>query len=157
MKKIKCRNNYGSLVKINQNKFVFRPSVYGVITNSKHELLLLRNKSNGKYWFPGGGIEIGERIIEGLKREVLEETGLKITVGELLLARENFFYYEPLDEAYHAFLFFYKCEPLSRKIISDKLVNDLESKKPRWYKIKKLKKGEFSDLNEEIYNLIQRF
>jgi len=156
MKKIKCRNNYGKFVEVDQKKFVFRPSAYGVIVNQRGKVLLLENKSSGKYWFPGGGIEIGEKIEEGLRREIREETGLEVKIKKLLLAKENFFYYEPLDEAYHAFLFFYKCIPLSTKLLSDDAVDDLESKKPRWHKIKKLRKEEFSDLNEEIFNLIQK-
>lgn len=37
---------------------------------------------------PGGGIEKGERLDDGLKREVLEETGLEIEVGPLRYIRE---------------------------------------------------------------------
>jgi len=155
MKKIKCRNNFGKFVEIDQNKFFFRPSAYGVIVKSG-KVLLLRNKSNGKYWFPGGGVEVGEKIEKGLEREIIEETGLKVEIGELLLTKENFFYYEPLDEAYHAYLFFFKCKPLTGKLLSDESVNDLESEKPRWHKIKSLRKEDFGDLSDEIYNLLQK-
>ncbi|MCL2203826.1 MAG: NUDIX domain-containing protein [Defluviitaleaceae bacterium] len=34
---------------------------------------------NGSYEFPGGCIEMGETIIDAIKREVLEETGLTVT------------------------------------------------------------------------------
>lgn len=37
------------------------------------------------HWnFPGGGVEAGETLAEGAKREVLEETGITIKVGEVL-------------------------------------------------------------------------
>ncbi len=31
---------------------------------------------------PGGHIDFGENIVEGLKREVMEETGMKISIGD---------------------------------------------------------------------------
>lgn len=149
-KTIKCKNNYGKEVEVPANKFFFRPSVYGfIVDNSK--ILVMRNKSNNKIWFPGGGLEIDERLEDGLKREVKEETGLVITVDKLILTKENFFYYQPLDEAYHAFLFFYLCRPSTQNLIADDKVNDLESKKPRWVPIKNIKLDDISDLSSDIY------
>ena len=62
---------------------------------------------------PGGGVEVGEKIEESLKREIVEETGLSVEIGKMILAKENFFYYQPLDHAFHAFLFFYICKPIT--------------------------------------------
>ena len=49
---------------------------------------------------PGGHIDPQETIEQAAVREIKEETGLRVKVGELLFAKENFFYYEPTDEAY---------------------------------------------------------
>jgi 8-oxo-dGTP diphosphatase len=40
----------------------------------------------GLFELPGGHIDFGENIIEGLKREVLEETGMHISVGDAFYA-----------------------------------------------------------------------
>ena len=55
------------------------PTAAALILNPKNEVLLIKsNKWRNKYTIPGGHIEVGEKIIEALKREVMEETGLKI-------------------------------------------------------------------------------
>lgn len=153
-KHIKCKNNYGEEVKVLSEKFFFRPSAYGFIVQDGM-VVVMRNKSNGKLWFPGGGIEIHERLEEGLKREIKEETGLKVDVNDLAFFKENYFYYQPLDEAYHAFLFFYLCQPKSRDLLRDELVDDLESQKPRWMKISDIQKKDIGDLSAEIYKYLQ--
>lgn len=117
-------------------------------------MVFLRNKGNGKLWLPGGGIEIGERIEDGLRREIEEETGLKVSVERFLFFRENFFYYQPLDEAYHAFLFFYLCRPESTNLVSDENVDDLESGKPRWIPFTQIQPKNIADFGEDIHAVL---
>ncbi len=56
-----------------------------VIKNSKNEILLLkRGKPGGWFTLPGGTIHRDEDVKDGLKRELIEETGLKINIGKPL-------------------------------------------------------------------------
>jgi len=154
METITCRNNFDELVDVPKSKFAFRPSAYGIIVHDGR-VLLMRNKGNGKLWLPGGGVEVGEKIEAGLVREIKEETGLDVTIEKYLFMRENFFYYQPLDEAYHAFLFFYHCKSKSTDVLSDGEVDDLESEKPRWHSIKDIKAEEIADFSEDILAVIK--
>lgn len=109
---IRCKNQLGEAVEIPKEKFKFRPSAYGLIIKDNC-VLAMKNKNTGKYWFPGGGMEIHEDLKETLLREVREETNMEIEVFDCLFSTETFFYYQPDDEGYHMFLFFFRCEPTS--------------------------------------------
>jgi ADP-ribose pyrophosphatase YjhB (NUDIX family) len=45
----------------------------------------------GEWSIPGGMLELGEKLREGITREVLEETGLEIEVGEVLDVFDSIF------------------------------------------------------------------
>lgn len=151
---ITCKNNYGELVTLPEEKFKFRPSVYGFIKNAG-KICICRNKSNGKIWFPGGGINRGEKRVNALLREIDEETGLKnITVGKLVGSLENFFYYQPTDEAMHAFLFFYECSTDETDLLSNDQIDDDEAMNLQWFDIEEIRKEDFGDLNEELHCLL---
>ena len=54
--------------------------------------ILLNEFGNGLYYnIPGGGVEDGELIKEAVVREVMEESGIAVDVGEMLFVLE----YEP--------------------------------------------------------------
>ena len=59
-----------------------------VIRNNGKILILKRSDKNprspGKWCLPGGHMEKGEDYVECCKREVLEETGIKINVKQVL-------------------------------------------------------------------------
>lgn len=61
------------------------PAVAAIILRDDQILLIKRGAEPGygKWSVPGGSVEIGETLEEAVKREVLEETGLRIRVGKL--------------------------------------------------------------------------
>ena len=50
----------------------------GIIINSQAEILLCYSNGLSHYEFPGGHLNENETLLEGLKREVLEETGIEL-------------------------------------------------------------------------------
>lgn len=100
----------------NLKNFRFRVSVYGILRDGD-KILVAKNPESNKYGFPGGGIEIGETTKEALKREFKEETGLDISVKQLLEVKENFFTYD--DQDAHNLIIIYSVEKTGGTIKSD--------------------------------------
>jgi 8-oxo-dGTP diphosphatase len=64
------------------DKSHFNVRVYGLLMNEQQQILLSDEEEFGKRFikFPGGGLEYGEGLIEGLKREFIEECNLSIEI-----------------------------------------------------------------------------
>lgn len=103
---IECITLFGDKKLIPKEALIFRPAGYAIIIHND-KILLCNTKSTGKYWFPGGALELGETIEKAIEREVLEETGIRIEKVKFIYFKEIFFYYNPLETAYHNFSFFY--------------------------------------------------
>ena len=60
----------------------FNVRVYGLLINQDHEVLVSDEEEYGFRFskFPGGGLELGEGLIDGLKREFMEECDAEIEV-----------------------------------------------------------------------------
>lgn len=78
--------------------YYFNPSAATVafILNEKNELLVCRRAkepAKGTLDLPGGFIDMGETGEEGVAREVLEETGLKVKKADYLFTLPNIYIY----------------------------------------------------------------
>jgi 8-oxo-dGTP diphosphatase len=68
------------------------PAVGAVILNGDREVLLVRRKfepNKGGWSLPAGFMEFGERQVDSLAREVLEETGLTMTSASLICVEDG--------------------------------------------------------------------
>ncbi len=70
----------------------FNIRAYGLLLNERNELLLSDEKGYGMSFtkFPGGGIELGEGLRDGLKREFVEECMLEVEIVRHLYTTEEF-------------------------------------------------------------------
>lgn len=55
-------------------------SVAGIVVRDDDRVLVIRRDDNGDWEAPGGVLELDESFEDGVRREVLEETGLTVTV-----------------------------------------------------------------------------
>ncbi|MCY6370685.1 NUDIX hydrolase [Clostridium ganghwense] len=54
-------------------------------------VLFAKNELDSYYYSIGGGVHLGEKAEDAVKREVLEETGIAYEVDRLVFIHENFF------------------------------------------------------------------
>lgn len=58
-------------------------SVAGVVVRGDGRVLVVQRRDNGRWEAPGGVLELGETFEEGVRREVVEETGVEVAVDHL--------------------------------------------------------------------------
>lgn len=59
-----------------------RPGSYGIVVNNQYQICIVRTATG--YALPGGGIEDGETKEQALLREVSEETGFLVKLGQTI-------------------------------------------------------------------------
>jgi len=64
-------------------------SVSAVVVNDAGQVLMTQRRDNGHWEPPGGVLELAESILDGLRREVREETGLEIEPERLTGVYKN--------------------------------------------------------------------
>lgn len=98
-----------------------RIAVRAVIIRDDGKILLIKESEKyeggtqiGLYDFPGGKIEIGETFQEAIKREVFEEVGLEISIGEPFYVDE----WRPVvrNEKLQIICIFFKCKIISNEV-----------------------------------------
>jgi 8-oxo-dGTP diphosphatase len=85
----------------------------GALIFRKDTVLLVqrgREPSLGKWTLPGGLVELGESLEEAVKREVMEEVGLQVVVGDLAVVLDRVFEDSKGRVEYHYVLLDFFCE-----------------------------------------------
>lgn len=111
-------------------------TVGGLIFNSKNEVLMVRtHKWSNKWGIPGGKIKFGEKSEVGLRREIKEETNLKINKIEFVLVQDCIHSKEFYRDA-HFVLLNYTCRVVGKPNVK---LNH-EAQEFRWLKLADAKK-----------------
>lgn len=141
-----------SEVQINAQQFYgnrIRVRACGICIENDRVLMIGHRAILGEniFWSPpGGGVEVGEMAENALKREFLEETGLEIEVGKLLLMNE--FVKLPL----HGIELFFEVKKLSGELIlgqdpemnlSEQLIQKIE-----WLSLDEIKRLNLSEKHQ---------
>jgi ADP-ribose pyrophosphatase YjhB (NUDIX family) len=84
----------------------------GAVILRDGEVLCIRRANpplQGEWSIPGGALELGEKLRDGIAREVLEETGLDVEVGPVLDVFDSIFPDSDGRIQYHYVLVDYLC------------------------------------------------
>jgi len=117
-----------SMPQIKYKKEHIVTSVVAVIVDDDERVLLTRRNVapfKNMWVMPGGKIDLGEQIFKALHREVKEEVGLEVEIGELI---DVFEHLTPGEENNHFIILYYRCRPLSCDITH----NPSEVAEARW-------------------------
>ena len=123
-----------------------------IVKNGK--ILILRESSNykggtnhGKYDFPGGKVKLGESIKDTITREVKEEAGIKVKIGEPFLVNE--WYPTVHNKNLQIIGVFFFCSPLSTEIVLSDDHDDFQ-----WINPKDYLKYKLTDTVQEAFTKI---
>jgi len=142
MKYVECHDVHWNKRKIPASKLFFRPSVYGVIIERGRVLL---SKQWDGYDFPGGGSEIHETLEDTLKRELWEETGLRVKPLKVLWTGTSFFSMPFVKKHANCILVYYLCKRVGGKLskknfdVHEKTYADM----PEWVPVRRVPKLKF--------------
>jgi 8-oxo-dGTP diphosphatase len=129
---------------------LFNVRVYGLLINDQQEILISDEQEYGMQFtkFPGGGLEFGEGLIDGLKREFVEECNVEVEViGHFYTA--DFFVKSAFNDS-QIISVYYLVNNLSPLALAFKTVAfDFEGEGEvlqsfRWIKLNELKETDFT-------------
>lgn len=114
----------------------------GVVWNNQQQILIDRRRPEGAMgglWeFPGGKIEAGETIEECIQREIEEELGIEIEVGQHLITIEHDYSHLRVTLTVH------HCRHLSG------IPQLIECDEIRWVTLSEIDRFNFPKANEQI-------
>lgn len=125
--------------------------VRGAVFDRCERLLLVRERSDGRWTLPGGWCDVGESPGEAVCREVAEESGLSVYARRLaaVLDRERRGHWPPM--AVHVYKLFFLCEPTGEEPGEPQ---DLETLQVDWFPLDALPELSISRVTEAELHML---
>jgi len=147
-----ARTVHGEPVKVEKKDLKMVTCIYGVIMRRGKILISPQWKENG-FDFPGGHLDLGENHLDGLVREVREETGFTVKPLKVIDVFTTFFVHPRTKAAEQCTMLYYSAEIVSGKISTDGFDESERAyaKEARFVTFDELKKMEFvSSIQEPL-------
>jgi len=142
--------------------YQFNVRIYGLLINDQNEVLISDEQEFGMQFskFPGGGLEFGEGLIDGLKREFMEECNMEVAVIKHFYTTDFFIKSIFNDSQLVCVYYFVKnVSPISLVIKTEPFDFDGEGdvlQAFRWIKITELKKEDLTfPLDQHVVGLLR--
>jgi ADP-ribose pyrophosphatase YjhB (NUDIX family) len=117
-----------------QRQFPAAPivGVGAVVLDPEQRVLLVRRGQEpllGEWSLPGGALELGERLEDGVRREVREETGLDVEPVEIVAVFDHILHAsdDPARVRFHYVLVDYRC-----RVLAGSLQSATDATEARW-------------------------
>ncbi len=130
--------------------FSWRPSAYALVKRDD-QVLLMRAKQHGRWELPGGGINLGEKVLDGLVREVFEETGYQIKATNKVpyYLHEDFFYAPDVDKYRQTLLMFFDARLVNAKQETSHIDFEKEVQEVAWLLPEEIRRLELQPKTKE--------
>lgn len=125
--------------------------VRAVVFSRKNEILMVREKIDGKWSLPGGWADIGFTPAEVAVKETMEEAGMKVKPSRILAVLDKKCYDHPVD-FFYAYKIFIECYPLD-----DNLETGFETTDAAFFSIDNLPELSLPRNTEEQIRIMFKF
>lgn len=100
----------------------------GIVENEKGDILLVKTEHGG-WVYPGGQIEVGENLIDGLMREIKEESGIDVEVAQLIGVYSNtgmYKWYDGITDVPTKIMFDFVCKPIGGELCTSEETSEVK-------------------------------
>jgi 8-oxo-dGTP pyrophosphatase MutT (NUDIX family) len=148
----------GAAAKVYRKDLIMRVHVYAIIVRDNKVLISPQWEHNG-FVFPGGSIEMGENHLDGLVRELLEETGYEVKPRKVVDVFTTFYMNFKTKKAQHSTLIYYDADVIKGRLSTDGFdKHELEyASKARWVTLEQLKTLKFTCNTQEPIKAIIKY
>ena len=97
--------------------------IRALVLDEKGDVLLVKEKEDGRWTLPGGWVDVGESPSEAVEREVKEESGYRVRAVRLLALWDRDKHPHP-PMPFHVYKIVFQCELLGGELLGGEVLGD---------------------------------